>query len=209
MKRKKIILIGAGGHARSCIDVIESNEEYSVGAIVGQDFELGKSILGYLVSNVEEDLNELSKQYQYALVAVGSTGYSQTRCRLYKKIISSGFKLPLIISKYSYVSKNASIGNGTIIMHGAIVNAGASVGSNCIINSNSLIEHDAILGNHCHVSTSAVVNGGTRIGECVFIGSGSCIRDNIRIGNNCMIGMGQFVYKDLVTDTRIPNLEKL
>jgi sugar O-acyltransferase (sialic acid O-acetyltransferase NeuD family) len=208
MKSKKVILIGAGGHARSCIDVIETSEEFLVGAIVGQSCELGNSISGHLVTNVEGDLNALRLEYEYALVAVGSTGDNEIRSRLYEKILKEGFILPTIISKMAYVSKSASIGCGTIVMHGVIVNAGATVGDNCILNSKSLIEHDTIVGDHSHISTSSVVNGGAKIGESVFVGSGSCIRDNICIGNKCIIGMGQIVYKDLVCGTKIPILRQ-
>ena len=34
---KKIILIGAGGHCRSCIDVIKSTERYLIVGIINKD----------------------------------------------------------------------------------------------------------------------------------------------------------------------------
>ena len=63
----------------------------------------------------------------------------------------NGFKFPSIISPLAYVSNQAKIGEGTIVMHEPIVNAGI-VGKNCIINSKSLIEYDAVIGNNSVVS---------------------------------------------------------
>ena len=41
--KKKIILIGAGGHAESCIDVIESTNKYEIIGLVAKS-ELGKKV---------------------------------------------------------------------------------------------------------------------------------------------------------------------
>ena len=33
---KKILIIGAGGHAKSCIDIIESSTKYKINYILGK-----------------------------------------------------------------------------------------------------------------------------------------------------------------------------
>ena len=43
----KIILVGAGGHARSCIDVIELNGIYKIVGLVEKDYSEGNENLGY------------------------------------------------------------------------------------------------------------------------------------------------------------------
>ena len=40
----------------------------------------------------------------------------------------NNFNFPVIISPKAYVSKEAKIGEGTIIMHGAIVNKNSKIG---------------------------------------------------------------------------------
>jgi hypothetical protein len=44
MNKENIILIGAGGHALSCIDVIEQENKYSIHGLVGLKDEVGKKI---------------------------------------------------------------------------------------------------------------------------------------------------------------------
>ena len=39
--KKKIILIGAGGHAESCIDVIKKNKKYQIVGLIGTKSEVG------------------------------------------------------------------------------------------------------------------------------------------------------------------------
>ena len=46
MSSGKVVLIGAGGHAKACIEIIEMTGEFSVAEIVGQVPEVGLSIFG-------------------------------------------------------------------------------------------------------------------------------------------------------------------
>jgi len=192
-----ILLLGAGGHARACIDVIEQQGKYKIAGLIQNENATDKYNLGYPVIGTDEDLPKLRKDYNYALITVGQIKSPETRKRLYDMLTGMGFKLPVIKSPLSYVSKHAEIGEGTIIMHGAIVNASARVSRNCIINSKSLIEHDAVVGDHCHVSTGAIINGEVLVGNGTFIGSGALTRHSISIGNNCVIGAGTVLKTDL------------
>ncbi|MCR4308125.1 MAG: acetyltransferase [Candidatus Berkelbacteria bacterium] len=193
MIKPQIILVGAGGHARSCIDVIEQNGEFSIFGLVGTHEEVGDEVLGYQVLGTDNDLGKLKKTCEHALITVGQIKTPKLRKKLFLMLMDLGYSLPTVVSPRSYVSRNASIGKGTIIMHGAVINAGARVGQNCIINSMSLIEHDAIVSDHCHISTGAILNGDGCVGEGSFIGSGSVIREGINLGQQCIVGMGVVV----------------
>lgn len=41
-----IVLIGAGGHASSCIDVIEAEDRFRIAGLVGTDAELHQHLCG-------------------------------------------------------------------------------------------------------------------------------------------------------------------
>lgn len=190
MSKPGAILIGAGGHAHACIDVIEQHGQYQIVGLVGLQEEMHTQNLGYAVIATDAELPQLAKEYQYAFITVGQVHSPDTRIRLYQQAVELGFTLPNIIAPTAYVSKHASIGAGTILMHGAIVNAGARVGKNCIINTRALVEHDAVVEDHCHISTGAVLNGSVHIGAGSFVGSGCVIKDGITLGKNCVVGMG-------------------
>ncbi len=199
MTKPQLILIGAGGHTRSCIDVIEEQGYFQIAGLVGfpEQRDAQKLDYGYAVIGADSDLSSLAKTYQYALITIGQMQTAKHRIRLYQQVTQLGFQLPVIIASTAHVSRHATIGGGTIVMHGAIVNASASVGNNCIINSRSLIEHDARVGDHCHISTGAILNGDVTVGAGSFIGSGSVIKQGITIGRDCLVGMGLGVRHDL------------
>jgi sugar O-acyltransferase (sialic acid O-acetyltransferase NeuD family) len=197
MSNLSLILIGAGGHARACIDVIEQNGDFKIFGLVGLESELGSEVNGYEVMATDKDLKELAQKVSHALVTVGQIVSPKVRISLYDKAKDAGFELPKIVSRLAYVSPSSQIGPGTIIMHGAIINSGVKVGQNCIINTRSVLEHDSQIHDNCHVSTGVIVNGGAVIREGCFVGSGSSIREGVSIGEHSIIGMGSSVRHNL------------
>jgi sugar O-acyltransferase (sialic acid O-acetyltransferase NeuD family) len=195
---KPIILMGGGGHCKSCIDVIESEKKYKIVGILEKRKK--NFILNYKIFS-ESYLHKREIRNIYAFVTVGQIKNYKIRVELFNKINKLGIKIPVIVSPLAYVSKHAVIGQGTIIMHGAIVNAGAVIGNNCIINTNSLIEHDVMIGNHTHISTEATINGGVVIKDKVFVGSRVIIKNNITIGESSIIGAGLYIKKNINKNT--------
>ena len=190
MKKPKIILIGAGGHAHACIDIVERQGIYDIAGLVGLRNEINKQCLVYSVIASDDDLAELINRYQYACIAVGRIQSADLSTHIFQKLTKLGFILPSIISPNAYVSNYASIGKGSLVMHGAIINAGSKIGDNCIINTRAIIEHDVIIESHCHISTGAILNGNVHVGKKSFIGSGSIVKEGILIGESCLVGMG-------------------
>jgi sugar O-acyltransferase (sialic acid O-acetyltransferase NeuD family) len=197
MTKPSLILIGAGGHARSCIDVIEQQAYFQIIGLIGLPEQRNTRHFGYAVIGTDNELPELANAHRYALITVGQIKTAEHRLRLYQMAISLGFELPVIIAPSAHVSRHAKIGAGSIVMHSAIVNAGVKVGNNCIVNTRALLEHDAIVDDHCHISTGAIINGNVSIGGGSFVGSGSIIKEGIAVGNKCLIGMGLTVRHGL------------
>lgn len=202
-----IILIGAGGHAASCIDIIESDGRFRIAGLVGRDNELHQRLCGYEIIATDRDLQALVREYRFALIAVGQIKSAEGRRNLFTKALEAGFEFPTIVSPYAYVSSHASIGEGSIIMYGAMLNANSRIGANCIINSHALVEHGAQVGDHCHISTGVILNGDVRIGTGSFIGSGALIREGVSVGSDCVVGMKSVIRRDLLDDTNNLSLD--
>jgi len=197
MNKPKIILVGGGGHCKSCIDVIESENKYTIKGVLDLPSELGKEVLGYTVIGNDDDIASFAKQGYSFLITVGHMGKPDLRKKLFNVIKSNGGKLPVIISAKAHVSKYSNIGSGTIIMHNAIVNADATIGENCIINSKALIEHDVVICNDCHISTNANVNGNCIVGDNCFIASNSTLKNGIEIVEGSFLGIGSVLTKSI------------
>ncbi len=192
-----ILLIGGGGHCKSCIDVIELDGRFSIAGIVDRPQKVNMSVLGYPVIGADDDLPGLIVRFSTVLITLGQLESPIRRVELFEYVKSIGGTFPVIRSPLSYVSAHAEVGEGTIIMHGAVVNAGAKIGKNCIINSKALVEHDAVVESNCHIATGAIVNGGVVIGYESFVGSGSVTRQAVSISPRSFIKAGSVVGKSL------------
>ncbi len=192
-----IVLIGGGGHCRSCIDVIEEEGKYAIAGIVVRDNAHSEKVSGYEIIGTDDDLPRLVKAYGNFLVAFGQIRSAHGRMSCFRRLEELGATLPVIVSPYARVSRSARAEGGTIIMHNAVINSGVRIGRNCIINTGALVEHDATVGDCCHIAPAAVVNGGVTIGPGSFVGSNAVIREYLTIGAEVVIGMGAVVGADI------------
>jgi sugar O-acyltransferase (sialic acid O-acetyltransferase NeuD family) len=195
--KQQIVLIGGGGHCQSCIDVIEMENKLKIAGIVDVKEKVGTKVLGYSVFATDRDLPNLIKEYSYFFITIGQIKDPTRRVNLFKTLQEQKVKLPSIISPLAHVSRHASIGEGTIIMHQAFINAASRVGKNCIINTKAMVEHESQIGDHCHISTAAIVNGQCHIGEGTFIGSNAVIGNNVDIPAGTIISAGATVLESL------------
>jgi len=191
MLKEKILLIGGGGHCKSVIDVIESQNRFEIGGIVDNKSLIGERVLGYEIIASDDEFDKLVKEFKYAVVTVGQLKNWKTRDTLFKKLKKYGFILPTIVSPRAYLSKHAKVEEGCVLMHDVLVNAGAIIKHNCIINSKALIEHDAIVNENCHISTGAIINGGVIVEKNCFVGSNVVTKQYITIPENSFVKAGR------------------
>lgn len=195
---EKILLIGGGGHCRSCIEVIESVKRFKIYGIIDLKENIGKNVLNYPIISDDSKLEDMLKLCNNVLITIGYVNSNIRRIVLYETLLSLGAKFPVIKASTAYISKKTHIKQGTIVMHKAFINSDVEIGFNCIINTNALIEHDVIIGNNTHVSTGAIINGGCNIGDNCLIGSGSVVRNGVNICSDVIIGGGTVVIDDIV-----------
>ena len=191
---KKLILIGSGGHANSVYDVVLSTKKFSIEKIVDQNKRI-KFLNGHKISSQQAFLskNKLKKNIH---LSYGSIYDLKQRLKIFENLKKKKiYTFPTIVSSTSYVSSNAKIKEGTIIMHDAFINFGVRIASNVVINTKALIEHDVEIGKNSHISTGVIINGNVKIGKNCFIGSGSVIRENLIIPDNTFIKMGSVIKR--------------
>lgn len=197
MNKPQLILIGGGGHCKSCIDVIEQEGKYNIIGILDLPEKKGEKILGYEIFGNDEDIQKYCNLGYEFLITVGQIKSSIIRKKIFDKLEFLHTKIATVVAPTAYVSKYAKLGKGTIVMHNSFVNAGTNIGKNVILNSCCHIEHDVIIGNHCHISTGAFVNGDCKIDNEVFVGSNATISSQVNIGKNVIIGAGAVVIKNI------------
>jgi len=197
MAKKKIVLIGGGGHCKVVISILKNLDNFEIVGIV-DNYKAGNLISGIKIIGTDDDLKAIYKSgIHNALITVGSVKDNTKRYRLFNMAREIGYKFPVIISPEAIIDKSVKIDKGTVVMPGSIINIDSSIGKNCIINTGSIIEHDCKIENHCHIAPGVHVSGSVEVGELSFIGIGVTIIQEIKIGKNVTIGAGSMVIKDI------------
>ena len=197
MSKKKIVLIGGGGHCKVVISILKKLDTFEIEGIV-DNYKAGSLISGIKIIGTDNDLKDIHKSgINYALITVGSVRDNIKRYRLFNMAREIGYNFPVIISPEAIVDESIRIDEGTVIMPGSIINIDSSISKNCIINTGAIIEHDCKIGNHCHIAPGVHISGSVEIGKLSFIGIGATIIQGIKIGKNVIIGAGSAVIKDI------------
>lgn len=189
--KKKIIIFGCGGHARSIINTIVGNGDDMDILLTDNKAKNNERVMGYpVVRNCK-----LYGEWNY-IIAIGNNAkrkemYNNLQYRQRGKCIS-------IISHMSCIGSETEIGIGTFIAPYAYVGPQAKIGNNVIVNTGSIVEHETIIGNHTHIAPHATLCGRSKIGNNVFCGADSTVIDNINICDDVIIGAGAVVTKDIM-----------
>ena len=193
-KRKPLILVGGGGHCKSVIETAES-VVLTIKVILDLPEYIGQKVLSTEIIGNDDDIPNYVSECDF-VVTLGFIKNPALRIKLHNRIFEAGGHLATIVASTAHVSKYATIGEGTVVLHGAMVNAGATIGKGCIINTLANIEHDAVVGDYCHISTGAMVNGDCKVGENTFLGSQSVMVNAISIPANSVFAAGSMIRKN-------------
>lgn len=191
---EKLILIGAGGYAKSVLDSVDYYN-YKVQGFI-DEFSEDEQHLGYPILAKSLDEIENKESYVY-FITIGNNTHRE---RWYKVLVEKKLRYINIVDKSAIISSNATIGNGCFIGKMAIVNSRAVIGDNCIVNTKALVEHGCTVGKHVNLSTNSVINGDVVVGDGTFIGSGSVTIGQLKIGSNVTVGAGAVITKDVRDD---------
>lgn len=195
---KKLLLIGGGGHCKTVIEAIESNNYYNEIGIIDTSNNIGKFILQHPIIGADQDLKKLREQgYEYAFISLGSIGDPTKRISLYRLVKELQFQIPIIIDRTAHVSQYAKISEGVFAGKNVILNADTMIGECVLLNTGCIIEHDCRIGGFSHIASGAVLSGNVTIGEGAHIGANSVIRQGIHVGERTVIGVGSVVVKDI------------
>jgi UDP-perosamine 4-acetyltransferase len=187
-----VVIIGNGGHSRSCVDAWDPASGYGPIGCTGTDpDEHGE--LPYL--GTDDVLPELLRDgIRHAFVALGSNAL---RAKVTRQILDLGFELVTLVAPTARVAPSATLGRGSAVLHGAIVGAFAQVGEGAILNTAASIDHDSRIGDYSHVAPGTHLAGGTTVGERAFLGVGVSVIPGVMVGPDVVVGAGAVVVSDV------------
>jgi sugar O-acyltransferase (sialic acid O-acetyltransferase NeuD family) len=197
----KIIIIGAGAHARVIIDILIQNSSVEIVGILDSQLTINSKFYGIDVVGRQNNLNELKAQYDFSggIVAIGD---NYSRSLVVKEIIDQmpNFTFINAVSPFTSISPSHQMGCGNVIMAGNVINSDAEIKNHCILNTKSSLEHNSIMHDFSSLAAGVTTGGFVSIGTFSAIALGCVIFDRITIGDNVIVGSGSLVTKDLDSD---------
>jgi sugar O-acyltransferase (sialic acid O-acetyltransferase NeuD family) len=205
----KIVIIGAGGHAREVAEILRHQGQV----------EPGISVIGFIDENTQSCgemhdgvpvlgdwswFDEVDRNHIRVISAVGSPD----ACRhLVWRARELGLAFASAISPLAHVSPRAHLGEGVTLFPNVTVNTGAYIGDHCILNVGATVSHDAKVGEYTNVNPGARIAGNVTIGAGCYIGMGADIIHQVSVGADTIVGAGAAVVRDLganVTAVGVP-----
>ena len=179
-------LIGASGHAKVIMDCL-----LDAGVAIQGLFDKNpavKSLKGYAVNG---DYTFSHKEEPLVI----SIGLNAIRHRIAEEL--KGRTFGKAIHPSAMISSDVTIGEGTVVFHGAIIQSSAKIGQHVIVNTSASIDHDCIVGDFAHIAPQVALCGLVSVGEGTLVGAGAVVVPGIKIGKWCVIGAGSVVFRDV------------
>lgn len=195
--KKKVIVVGSGGHAKVIIDILHEMNVFQIIGITSNSITKGETFFGYPVLGDDECLKEFSpNEYQ---IAIGLGGYRDNNLRdsVYSKTKKLGFNFVNAIHPSAVISKTVNIGEAVVIFPGVTLNTEVSIGNNSIVATGSTIDHETIIGNNVLVSAGVTVGAYTEIMDNALLALGSKIISGVKIGKKAIVAAGAVVVNDV------------
>lgn len=195
---ENIVIIGASGHAKVVLDIVQLEGRYRVVGLVDRFRAAGETLLGYSILGKEEDLPQLVTRHQVKGVTI-AIGDNFVRARVAAEVAQLCPELPLVSAVHprSSLGLEASIGAGTVIMAGVVINSCCKVGVGCIVNTNASLGHDCSLEDFGSLAPNVATGGNCRIGRYSAIGIGASVIHGVTVGQHTVVGAGAVVVDDL------------
>lgn len=201
----RVVLVGAGGHARVLLDAMRLQSEHEIVAAVDANRGLhGLTFEGIPIVGGEDVLPELhADRVEGALLGVGSVDVNDVRRRLHERISRLGFEFPVVVHPSAVVAEGVHMGPATMVFANAVINPGARLGTNVIVNTGALVDHDVVVGDFVHISPGAHIAGGVRVGAGSHVGIGSTVLQGIAIGERALVAAGAVVTRAVADGARV------
>ena len=197
-----VAILGAGGHAKVVIDIVERMGTHRIAGVFDDDpAKWGTEVLGYgVLGGIEEFLLHWRSRCDGVVIGIGS---NRVRQHLYRKLCEAGFSAMTAIHPTAAVARAVEVGEGTVVMAQAAVNPGTRIGPCAVINTSASVDHDCVLGECVFLAPGARLGGNVRVGDLSLVGIGASIIPGRVIGRRVIVGAGAVVITDVPDEVTV------
>ena len=167
---KTLVLIGAGGYAKTLADI--ATQAHSYEEIIFLDDNPNAQNTRGLCADYVKFIQEDTSFYP-------AFGNNEARLKWLKELQKKGLYVPSFIHPTAYVSPTAKLETGVAVLPLAVVNTNCHIKSGCIINCGAIIDHDCILEEGVHICAGAVVKAENRLPSELKVEAGQVILNRV------------------------------
>ena len=193
---KPILIIGAGGHAKSVAEIALAMG-YEIKAFISPESPRC-TLLGYRIqAELPQDLDIAEDS-----IAIG-IGSNWTREKVWLEL-REAFPLtmfPALMHPSASVAVNTRIGAGSTIHQHASVGPSTDLGIFCTLNTSASVDHDCLIGDFASVGPGAHTGGNVTVGDRAALAIGSIARHGIQIGRDSVLGAASYAHRSTLEYT--------
>jgi sugar O-acyltransferase (sialic acid O-acetyltransferase NeuD family) len=195
---RKIVIIGAGDHGRSALEILRKARSHNPGGDVlgfldDSPEKQGTTLGGLPVLGGLDWIASQSPEVGY-VIGIADTRVKQ---RIAQCLAARSLTFVTAIHPSVIMAEGVRIAPGTIINAGVAIAYDTVIEEHTTINLNATIGHDCVLGRFSTVAPGANIAGRVNIGDGSDIGLNATVGKGLRIGEWSSIGPGTVVIKDV------------
>ena len=164
----KLIILGAGGYGRTVVDIARQSGRYTEVSFLDDN-----SIDPLVIGECSDYINHIDSETEL----YPAFGNNEGRIQWIEQLEAVGANIPTIIHDTAYVSPEATVERGTVVLPKAIINTDSVINSGCIINCGAIIDHGCVIEEGVHICLGAIVKAENRIPRCMKVEAGMVIEN--------------------------------
>lgn len=193
-----LLVVGAGGHARSLLALLRRHGGFTPVGLIDSFRPGGPSLDGVPVLGAEADAPDLCEQHEirHLLVAIGDNARREAMTKRLAALVSNAV-FPPLIDPTAVVDSGVRLGAGVVILAQAHVGPGSELADGVLLNTKASLDHDARLDPFASLAPGVICGGRVSIGARSFIGLGSQLIHGLRVGADTVVGAGSLLLDPL------------
>jgi UDP-perosamine 4-acetyltransferase len=190
------IIIGAGGHGRVALDILQAEGHYKPVGFLDADQSLwGRRVAGLPVLGPVNLLPKVRQQrIGFGIVAIGDNRVRRQYAALLRE---HDFTLINAVHPRAGISASAQLGVNVLVAAGAMICTDCRIADSAIINTGAIVDHECEIDESAHICSGARLAGRVRVGRGAFVGIGASVIQCLSIGEEAIIGAGAVVIRDI------------
>jgi sugar O-acyltransferase (sialic acid O-acetyltransferase NeuD family) len=192
-----LVIIGAGGHGRETLDIVEAiNKVHTQWDFLGflADGEKRPDLSAKRNARILGGVDLLGELDAHYVIGIG---LGDARKEIEQQADRLRRQAATLVHPSVILGSEVRLGVGCCVAAGSILTTNIVVGRHTHIDIGVTVSHDVTINNWCTIAPGVSVAGWVRIEDGATIGVGAILRDRITIGEYAVVGAGSVVIDDV------------